>query len=74
MIKREKGEKGSVEAKVDIIELTGDEKIVDLEVGENIIKAVVARKFPIKIDDKVWLKFDLNRLHIFDKKTEKAIL
>ncbi len=73
-INREKGEKGSVEAKVDIIELTGDEKIVDLEVGENIIKAVVSRRFPINIDDKVWLKFDLNRLHIFDKKTKKAIL
>jgi multiple sugar transport system ATP-binding protein len=74
LIKKKKDRNRSIEAKVDIIELTGDEKIVDLEVGKNIVKAVVPRRFPIKLNEKVWINLDLNRSHIFDKKTEKAIL
>jgi len=73
-IEKERTEDGLIQAKVDIIELTGDESIVDLSVGKNIVRSVVPRRFPVKHDEKVWLKLDLNALHIFDKHTEKAIL
>jgi multiple sugar transport system ATP-binding protein len=74
-VQKERGNEDQfVEAKVDIIELTGDEKILDLDIGGDIVRAIAKRRFPVEVGEKVWLRLDLDRLHIFDKKTEEAIL
>ena len=65
----------AVEAEVYVVEPLGAEIIVDLKIGENILKAVAPEgSVPTKIGDKVWVSFRKNKVHIFDKKTEKTIV
>ncbi|MEM4245713.1 MAG: ABC transporter ATP-binding protein [Candidatus Bathyarchaeia archaeon] len=73
-ILKEKGRDSLIEGKVDVVELVGDGIIVDVGLGKDIVRAIVPRRFPIKVDEKVWLRFDIDRLHLFDKQTEKAII
>lgn len=62
-----------VEGKVYVLEPLGSEIILDLKVGENLIKAKVPPDFKANIGDNIWLSFDINRIHFFDKKTEKNL-
>lgn len=64
----------SVEAIVYVVEPLGSETIVDLQVGDNLIKANVRADQKYDPDEKVWITWDKNRMHIFDKKTAKAII
>ncbi len=59
---------------MEIIELIGDQIIVDLAVGKETVRAMAPRTAKYDYGEKLWLKFDINRIHIFDKKTEEAII
>ena len=64
----------NIEGEVYVLEPLGSEIILDLKVGENLIKAKTPPDFRVNTGDRVWLSFDMNRIHVFDKKTEKAIV
>jgi multiple sugar transport system ATP-binding protein len=64
----------AVEAEVYVLEPLGSHIIVDLKIGENMFKAESPEGLLANIGDKVWVSFRRNKLHIFDKKTEKAIV
>jgi len=64
----------AVEAEVYVLEPLGAEIIVDLKIGENMLKAKTPEGLLPSIGDKIWVSFRRNKLHIFDKKTEKAIV
>jgi len=51
----------------------GDVLILDLKVGEYLLKAVVSPDFKVEKIDKLWLKFPVDKIHLFDKKTGKAL-
>jgi len=62
-----------VKAEVYVVEPLGSENIIDLRIAENMLKA---KTLPTVLPDiglqvNVW--FNKDRIHIFDKKTEKAI-
>jgi len=58
-----------------VVEPMGSNIIVDLKAGEYLLKAVVpATTWLPPIGEKVWVYFPLERLHIFDSKTEQAII
>jgi len=63
-----------IEAQVYVLETLGDSIIIDLKVGDNIVKAKVGPDFMAEVGSKVYLAFNERRLHIFDKKTERAIV
>ena len=63
-----------VEAEVYVTEPLGSEVIVDLKVGLNLVKAKTTPDFAIDMGDKVWIGFNKKRMHLFDKKTEKAVI
>lgn len=63
-----------IKAEVYVTEPMGSEVIVDLKIGENFIKAKVAPDFTISVGEKVWMGFNEEKMHLFDKKTEKAIV
>ncbi|WP_455367659.1 ABC transporter ATP-binding protein [[Eubacterium] cellulosolvens] len=73
-ILKEKRKNDFIMGKVDVVELVGDEVIVDIGVGKDIVRAIAPRRFPIKVDEKAYLKFDMDRLHLFDKQSGKTIL
>jgi ABC-type sugar transport system ATPase subunit len=64
--------KTSFKADVLEIELTGTEKIVDMEAGETIFKATVDADYVINVGNQVSVEFAPSAVKIFDKKTQLA--
>jgi len=64
----------SVQAQVYVVEPLGSEVILDLRVGENLLKTRCPPDFTPNPGDTVYVSFRKEKLHIFDKKTEKAIM
>lgn len=60
-------------AKIDIIELIGSEKFLYFDFKGNRFVAKVSNSVEVKKGDELKFVLNLNKLHIFDKKTEKAI-
>ncbi len=52
----------------------GDVLILDLKVGEYLVKAVVSPDFKVEQIDKLWIKFPIDKIYLFDKKTGKALM
>jgi multiple sugar transport system ATP-binding protein len=65
---------GVVEADVDVTELMGSETYLYLNCEGNAITARVEPTSVAKAGDKIKIAFDLNKVHLFDKETEKTIL
>ena len=70
-----------IETKVHIVEPLGSENIIDLNIGKNLekdedilLRARTSPAFTVNAGQKIWMNFDMARMHIFDPKTEKAIL
>jgi multiple sugar transport system ATP-binding protein len=66
--------KNFIEAEVYVTEPLGSEVIVDLKVGDKLVKAKTALDFRINIGEKVWIGFNKEKMHLFDKKTGQAII
>lgn len=62
-----------VEVKVDVTELMGNEIFLYLVSGENQIVARVDPRTDFKIGDKTQVAFNMDKCHLFDPETEKAI-
>lgn len=57
-----------------VVEPLGTETVVDVKVGEELVKVKEKSTFRAKLGEKVKLVFDESIMHLFDKKTEEAIL
>ncbi len=70
----EKSPESIFQADVYVVEPMGSSYVVDLKAGEYLLKAIspVTTRLP-PIGEKVWVGFPLDKMHIFDAKTEKAI-
>lgn len=65
---------GGYIGKVYVVEPLGRDKIVHIDIGAGIIRALVPGEEVIEEGEKIRFKFDEKKLHFFDKKTGKAIL
>jgi multiple sugar transport system ATP-binding protein len=72
-VSREKTESG-IKASVYVVEPLGSEAIVDVKVGENIVKAKENPFFKASTGEQVWITFDVDQVHIFDKQTGNIII
>ncbi len=59
---------------VDFVEALGSDTIIHLNTGSRIIVVKVSGVYPVKIGDKLTVLIDLDKLHLFQKDTEEAIL
>lgn len=66
--------KNSIVMTVEAFEPLGSESIVDGRVEESSIRITTPPTYHTGIGEKKYIEFDMNRVHIFDKKTEKAIV
>ncbi len=73
-LNKKKTVKHFIKAKVYVIEPVGSEVIIDFMIGGEIIKAKSSPKLKISTGEEMWLGFDKDRMHIFDRKTKKAII
>lgn len=69
----EKNQPNSLKAKIVYIELIGKEFNVHLEVGGEILIAIRSFVEDLKVGNEVWLSFDEEKIHIFDRESSKAL-
>lgn len=73
-IGNEKISENAVEVRVEAYEPLGSEAIVDVDLGGNLVRVTAPATFVVKAGDKAYIEFDLHKIHIIDKKTEKVII
>lgn len=56
-----------------VLEPLGDRTLVDVQIGEATVKVRAAADFQIEEDQPVWLDFDRDRIHVFDRDTGHTI-
>lgn len=64
---------GQVGAEIYVVEPLGASKIIDLKIGNDIIKARTGADFDAKVGDKVWVSLNEKKVHFFDKRSGDAI-
>ena len=62
----------SFPADVLVTEPLGEEMIVDIKIPKNKLKLKTSVDKDIKAGDKIWLDPMKNKMHLFNRKTEKA--
>ena len=74
-IKKTKSSDYSFEAEIYVMEPLGAQLLITLVPGcKELVKVTEAPHFKAKIGEKVWISLDKQKLHVFDKKTEVAIV
>lgn len=63
-----------IKVTVEVVEPIGDQTILDLKVGDALVKAVVSPDFKTKTGDEFWITFSTDKIHIFDRKTGKTLV
>jgi multiple sugar transport system ATP-binding protein len=64
---------GAVEGRVYTVEPTGDITFVHVHLGSTIFVVSVTPDVRLAADDKVWIDFDQQKLHLFDGATQQAL-
>lgn len=62
------------ESEVYVAEPLGSEMLVNLKIGEHIIKVKADPSLTVEMGEKVWARFRKEKMHVFDKKSEKLII
>ncbi|WP_297501174.1 TOBE domain-containing protein [Thermococcus sp.] len=63
-----------MEGIIDFIEALGTDTIIHTKVGGNLIKVKLPGHIPLPVGEKIKIEVDLDNIHVFDRKTEKAII
>ena len=63
----------STECEVFITEPIGPKTIVTVSIGRSLVRSIVPGRFKAELGERLHMDFDMQKLHVFDKKTEKAI-
>jgi multiple sugar transport system ATP-binding protein len=66
-------EPGAIPAKVYTVEPTGDVTFVQAFLSGSLVNISVPPSVHVTSDEPVWLKFDQDRMHLFDGETEMAL-
>jgi len=74
LLSKKKTSDSLVQVDVYVTEPLGSEIIVDFMLGGSMCKARTPPDFTVRPGDKVYIAVNKERMHIFDKKTEKAII
>jgi multiple sugar transport system ATP-binding protein len=65
---------GAIEAEVYVVEPLGDRTIFDLRVGDDIVKVRTLPTFDAAPGSRLWFNADRSRIHLFDPRTDLAII
>ncbi len=71
--KKGKGEK-MIKTRLEIDEPLGDRQVLDLSVGDYLVKALVSPDFKVDIGEELWIELPEDKIYVFDKKTGKALV
>ena len=62
-----------LETKIDVIEMLGSETLLYMHIGDVVLNARVNPRIKAKVGDVIKIAVDMNKMHLFDKETEKVI-
>jgi multiple sugar transport system ATP-binding protein len=68
-----KKQERAVPAEVYVIEPLGPSKIIDIKVGNDIVKVRTGADFDARVGDRLWLSLTERKIHFFDKETGGAL-
>jgi multiple sugar transport system ATP-binding protein len=74
MISRKQAANSVFQAEISVLENLGLHVVVDLKAQSNFLKSVVPSSSDLQRGITVWVGFDPSKIHLFDTKTEEAIL
>jgi multiple sugar transport system ATP-binding protein len=74
IVHKEAKEKGLITAILEIDEPLGDRQVLDLRVGEYLVKALLLPDFKAGLGDELWLELPSDKIYVFDKKTGQALI
>jgi multiple sugar transport system ATP-binding protein len=63
-----------VNAILEIDEPLGDRQVLDLRVGDYLVKALVSPDFKVSLGDELWIEFPEDKIYVFDKKSGQTLL
>ncbi|MBI9096954.1 MAG: hypothetical protein JEY91_00685 [Spirochaetaceae bacterium] len=66
-------EKAIIRESILVIEPQGSHQVVALNLDDNIVKMIVPAEMKLNYNDTIGLDFNRERLHLFDKDSEKRI-
>lgn len=69
-----KEKEGLIETKLEIDEPLGDRQVLDLRIGEFLIKALTYPDFKADIGDTLMVEFASDKIYVFDKETGKCLV
>ena len=70
---RKDAAKETIQTEVYVVEPLGSENIIDLKIGDNRLRAKTLPTVQPGIGQPIYMWFDKDRMHVFDRSTEKAI-
>jgi multiple sugar transport system ATP-binding protein len=73
-LRKERLSAEDIQGEIYALEPMDEETVVDLKVGDQILKAKVNRAFKTEVGEKLWMTYDGRKAHLFDKKTRQTIL
>jgi len=65
---------GSIETEIYAIEVLGSETMVDIKLGDKVMRVITSGEYTSRIGDKAWIYIDIDKIYLFDRKTEENIL
>ncbi|NIM99693.1 MAG: TOBE domain-containing protein [candidate division Zixibacteria bacterium] len=68
----EEPQEESINAEVYVIEPLGNETIVDVKLGQNVIKVLAEPDFPVTAGQKIWLRINRSKLHFFHDQSRQC--
>jgi len=72
-LRKERISVDDIQSEVLALEPMDEETVVDLRVGDHLLKATVSRASSIDVGEKLWMTYDGRKAHLFDKKTRQTI-
>jgi len=70
----EEASKEAIGTTIDVVEPLGWETLLDLKLGKDVVRVGVPFLMKGEAGDRIYIEFDRAAVHIFDKKTEMAII
>jgi ABC-type sugar transport system ATPase subunit len=67
-------EKEGVDTEIYVVEPLGRDILVSVKLGDSMVKVLTSPPFKANIGDRVRLSFNLDKIMLFDEKTEKSLL
>jgi multiple sugar transport system ATP-binding protein len=72
-IHKEKPGDSSIQAQIYVIEPLGNETIVDIKIGEDVIKVLAESDFSGDLNQDVWINFNNHKLHLFNEQSQECL-